>query len=116
MLDDLAHISKLDKAHILDSTDYLDEQVKDSWETSRNLKLQGYQTCQNIVVAGMGGSALGGRVVHYLEFQNLRAPLEVVTGYHLPNYTNDKTLVILSSYSGSTEETISSCHDVIVNA
>ncbi len=56
----------------------------------------------------MGGSALGGRIVHYLEFRNLRAPIEIVTNYHLPNYVNQDSLVILSSYSGNTEETIAS--------
>jgi len=63
---------------------------------------------QNIVVSGMGGSALGGRVLVNLERQALKIPIIVSTEYHLPNFVNKKSLVIISSYSGNTEETISS--------
>lgn len=61
----------------------------------------------NIVISGMGGSALGGRVIASLERQTLRVPITVSTEYHLPNFANEKTLVIISSYSGETEETLS---------
>ncbi len=62
----------------------------------------------NIVVSGMGGSALGGRIIGSLERQTLKIPLVVSTEYHLPRFVNAKTLVVVSSYSGNTEETISS--------
>ncbi|KKU57563.1 MAG: Bifunctional phosphoglucose/phosphomannose isomerase [Candidatus Amesbacteria bacterium GW2011_GWA2_47_11b] len=61
----------------------------------------------NIVISGMGGSALGGRVMASLERQTLRVPIAVSTEYHLPNFANEKTLVVISSYSGQTEETLS---------
>lgn len=64
---------------------------------------------QHIVVAGMGGSALAaGMVKNWLE---LDVPLEVVRRYDLPHYVNEHTLVIASSYSGNTEETISALED-----
>ncbi|CAN5320752.1 bifunctional phosphoglucose/phosphomannose isomerase [soil metagenome] len=113
MLDDLKKIAELDKGNILSSIEHLPEQIEDAWNAIKIIDLRGYETAQNIVVAGMGGSALGGRIVHYLEFRNLRAPIEIVTNYHLPNYVNENTLVILSSYSGNTEETIASAHDAI---
>ncbi len=113
MLDDLKKISELDKGGILSSIERLPEQIQDAWRAIQYLDLDGYETCQNIVVAGMGGSALGARIVHSLELKNLRVPIEVVNGYYLPNYVNEKTLVILSSYSGGTEETISSAHDAL---
>lgn len=113
MLDNLAHISNLDKGNILGSIEQLPEQIQSAWETCSKLKLDKYKDIQNVVVAGMGGSALGGRIVHALEFKNLRLPLEIVTNYHLPNYVGKNTLVILSSYSGSTEETLSSANDAI---
>jgi glucose/mannose-6-phosphate isomerase len=62
----------------------------------------------NIVISGMGGSALGGRIVASLERQNLRIPVVVSTEYHLPNFVNRKSLVVISSYSGNTEETLAS--------
>lgn len=62
----------------------------------------------NIILAGMGGSALaGGMVKDWLE---LPLPFEVVRRYALPTYANEKTLVIASSYSGNTEETVSALH------
>lgn len=65
-------------------------------------------TAQNVVISGMGGSALGGRVIASLERQVLRVPIAISTEYHLPNYVNDKSLVVISSYSGNTRETIAS--------
>src|SRR5437016_4960837 len=114
MLDDLAQIAKLDKGNINGSIEHLPEQIEDAWVAVKNLQIpDDYSRVKNIVVAGMGGSALGGRIVHYLEFRNLRTPIEVTTNYHLPNYVNEDSLVILSSYSGNTEETISAATDAL---
>ncbi len=69
---------------------------------------QDFYDVRNIVVSGMGGSALGGRVIASLERQTLRVPVIISTEYHLPNFVDKHSLVIISSYSGNTEETISS--------
>ncbi len=57
-----------------------------------------------IVVAGMGGSALAAGIAR--SWLNTSIPFEVVKDYVLPAYVNEKTLVIASSYSGNTEETL----------
>ena len=62
----------------------------------------------SIVVAGMGGSALAALVAKVLLTKQLAVPFEIVRGYDLPAYINESTLVIASSYSGNTEETLSS--------
>lgn len=67
-----------------------------------------FSSVSNIVISGMGGSALGGRVINSLERQTLKTPVIVSTEYHLPNFVNEHTLVVISSYSGNTEETLSS--------
>lgn len=113
-LDDLTRIEKLDKGKVLTSIALLAHQLKQSWEEVKVLNFgKLYREVQNIVVGGMGGSALGGRIVDSLFNDRLRVPLEIATDYHLPNYVNSKTLVVLSSYSGNTEETIASAHDAI---
>lgn len=113
-LDDLTQIQKLDRGNILSSIEHLPEQISQAWKDTKYLSLpESYSNCQNIVVAGMGGSGLGGRIVHHLEAEKLRVPIEVVTSYKLPNYVNKDTLLILSSYSGNTEETISAAYDGI---
>lgn len=61
----------------------------------------------SIVVAGMGGSALAALIVKIWLKTELQLPFEVVRSYDLPAYVNEHTLVIASSYSGNTEETIS---------
>lgn len=63
---------------------------------------------KNIVISGMGGSGLGGRVLVSLERQTLRIPIVVSTEYHLPAFVDEQSLVVISSYSGDTRETISS--------
>lgn len=60
-----------------------------------------------IVVTGMGGSALAALIAKVWLCQDLKIPFEVVRGYDLPQYVNRHTLVIASSYSGNTEETLS---------
>lgn len=61
-----------------------------------------------VVVAGMGGSALAAGLVKVWLDSQLNVPFEIVRDYTLPNYVDNQTLVILMSYSGNTEETLSS--------
>ena len=53
-----------------------------------------YTNIRNVVVAGMGGSAIGGDVVSVLEKDNLNVPFVVCRGYSLPNWVNENTLVV----------------------
>ena len=65
------------------------------------------ENIDHILIVGMGGSAIGGDVVSVLENENLKVPFQVVRGYTCPSWVNENTLVICSSYSGNTEETLS---------
>lgn len=66
---------------------------------------------KNIVLTGMGGSALAALLAKALLRPKLSIPFEIVRGYSLPNYVNRNTLVIASSFSGNTEETLSALED-----
>ena len=59
-----------------------------------------------LIVAGMGGSAVGGRLAQGAIGPRLRRPLVVAAGYELPGWASSDTLVLCSSYSGTTEETL----------
>ena len=59
----------------------------------------------------MGGSAIGGDVVSVLEKECIDVPFLVCRGYSVPNWVNKNTLVICSSYSGNTEETLAALDD-----
>lgn len=61
----------------------------------------------SVIITGMGGSALAALLARVLLQSKLSIPFEIVRGYDLPQYVNDHTLVIASSYSGNTEETLS---------
>lgn len=61
----------------------------------------------NVVITGMGGSTLAALLLKTLKRGETTVPIEVVRGYSLPAYVNEQTLVIASSYSGNTEETLS---------
>ena len=61
----------------------------------------------SLVVTGMGGSALAALVIKVLLQSKLSIPFDIIRGYDLPGYVNENTLVVASSYSGNTEETLS---------
>ena len=58
-----------------------------------------------LIAAGMGGSAVGGRLAAGVLAPLLRRPVAIADGYELPGYAGPGTLVLCSSYSGATEET-----------
>ncbi|MDE3056827.1 MAG: bifunctional phosphoglucose/phosphomannose isomerase [Bacteroidota bacterium] len=78
-------------------------------ETAR-IKLSA-ASIRNIVVSGLGGSAIGGDLLRSYLAGEINVPIAVSRHYFLPRYVNEKSLVIISSYSGNTEETISSHKD-----
>ena len=67
-----------------------------------------YSKVNKVVISGMGGSAIGGDLVSSLALSEAKLPIFVHRGYDLPAFVDAQTLVIASSYSGMTEETISS--------
>jgi glucose/mannose-6-phosphate isomerase len=71
--------------------------------TPHGLSLSNYH---NIVIGGLGGSGIGGRLVKNIYMDRLPLPVECIADYTLPAYVNEKTLVLLGSYSGNTEETL----------
>ncbi|MGI8779156.1 MAG: bifunctional phosphoglucose/phosphomannose isomerase, partial [Solirubrobacteraceae bacterium] len=59
-----------------------------------------------LIVAGMGGSSVGGRLASGALGPRLRRPLALAMGYDIPSWIGRETLVLCASYSGSTEETL----------
>ena len=66
-----------------------------------------YLDINNILILGMGGSAIGGDVSRVLIQNECKVPIIVNRSYNIPKWVNEKTLVLASSYSGNTEETLS---------
>jgi len=80
---------------------------RQAWEMTLNLASpEAYKNINKILVLGMGGSAIAGDLVAGLVAEEARIPILVCRDYGLPGYVDAGTLVIASSYSGMTEETL----------
>ncbi len=64
-------------------------------------------TIENVVITGLGGSGMGGKIVAELLENELAVPVHLNNSYSIPSFVSENTLVIASSFSGNTEETIS---------
>ncbi|MCX7876255.1 MAG: bifunctional phosphoglucose/phosphomannose isomerase [Melioribacteraceae bacterium] len=88
-------------------------QVEYAWNLNLDLSKIDLSKIKNIIVTGLGGSAIGGDLIYNFLKDELNIPYLVNRNYSLPNYSNEETLVIASSYSGNTEETISALNNAI---
>lgn len=99
--------TKLDKQNMLGSLELLDAQMKEVLEEGRELKLPtSYKKVKNVVLLGMGGSAIGMHLIKSVFADELKVPIEIISDYKLPAMVGKDTLAIASSYSGGTEETL----------
>jgi len=111
ILDNLQQIIKLDTSRMRDSIAEVGPQCLQAWqETQRlrftkNFKLRTKKST-GLVVCGMGGSGIGGHILKSLFGTKLKIPFEIINDYKLPGWVNKNTLVIVSSYSGTTEEAL----------
>ncbi len=111
-LDSVKKIATLDSQNMLGSIESLALQCQQAWEDVQQISVpKAYRSVERMVLAGMGGSALGGDVVEYAFSRQLTVPFAVSRQYQLPNYVNRKTLCVISSYSGTTEETLAAVRD-----
>src|SRR5438270_9070582 len=107
-LDDPAAYGMLDPSDMYRRVEQLPEQMEHAWALAGEVELPGsFRNVQSVVVAGMGGSAIGGSLVEAYGADEIPVPVTVWRGYGLPAYVNENTLVIAVSYSGNTEETLS---------
>jgi glucose/mannose-6-phosphate isomerase len=106
-LDHFAALQKLDPDGMLGHAAALPKQCQEAWTATQDLALPGdYQNANKVVIAGMGGSAIGGDLAAAVAAGTSTIPVLVHRDYDLPAHVDAKTLVIASSYSGNTEETL----------
>ena len=106
-LDNPKTFAKYDSSDIAFGVERLSQQLKAAFEGVKSVKIpKAYKQVDHIVVVGMGGSSLGGHVLQSGLFDRLKLSLDLVRGYSLPEWVNSKTLVVLSSFSGNTEEVL----------
>jgi len=93
---------------VAQSLAFLPRQIEQAWQELKSYRLPpNYQKITNLVVCGMGGSNLASEVIRSVFGAEMKLPLTLIRGYNLPGFVSRDTLVIISSYSGNTEETVS---------
>ena len=90
------------------------EQIKKSYEIMKNISFSRKESISDIIICGMGGSAIGGDLCKTLLYSStIKLNVYVNRGYALPNWASKSSLVIISSYSGNTEETLSAFYQCL---
>jgi glucose/mannose-6-phosphate isomerase len=108
VIESVEAIKKADPGDMLTKIKDLPLQIKDAWKIVSAATLPpAYGDVRNITVLGMGGSAIGGEFAGALLGDELKVPLNVHRDYGVPGYVGRDSLVIASSFSGNTEETLS---------
>lgn len=123
ILDNVETYQSLDPAGMREHIRELPDQCRRAWALTRDLDLPAAQSqVRQVVVLGMGGSAIGGALVAGLVSEHCAVPILCAGGYDLPAHSGPDSLVVGSSYSGNTEETLSAlaqaiergCHTVVI--
>ncbi len=107
-LDDTRRFAELDPAAMLASIDELPDQLEAAWASGGRLPLGEISGVRQVVLAGMGGSAIGADLLAAYAMPMATVPVTIWRNYELPAFAADeRTLVVVSSHSGNTEESLS---------
>lgn len=108
LLDSPPLYEQFDPSGMLQHLHHFPEQCRRAWDNSARLRLPPeYANVNRVVVSGMGGSAIGGDFIRRLAILDNTVPVAVHREYGRPPFVDGNTLLIFSSYSGNTEETLS---------
>jgi glucose/mannose-6-phosphate isomerase len=95
-----------DKSNMKNVIEGMPLQIKQAYDTDIHIKLKGKPS--SIMICGMGGSSIAGQILaSYMDIEKFPLPIINIQSYDVPAYANDNTLLLINSYSGNTEETIS---------
>ena len=112
VLDDAENIKSVDRSRMIDFCVNQPKLYREAASLAEKIQVD-YPKPNNVIVAGMGGSGIGGDLLKDWAKNKLDVPIEVNRDYELPEYAGKKTLVLISSYSGDTEETLSAFLDAL---
>ena len=107
ILDDWQSFVKIDPSKMLDEIDRLPDQLAQAWELGQAFDLPRWKDIDGVVIVGMGGSGIGADLFQAFAAPLSEKPVQIWRNYDLPAFVSKRTLVILSSHSGNTEEILS---------
>ncbi|MDB4088855.1 bifunctional phosphoglucose/phosphomannose isomerase [Flavobacteriales bacterium] len=91
------------------------QQLEEAFEIGKKSSLnKTNKTLENVIICGLGGSGIGGKIASQIVENFSQIPVVVHNTYYLPKFVGENTLVIISSYSGDTEETVSSLKEALL--
>ena len=100
-------MERLDQSDMHGSIGSIPDQVEAAWgDMTGRVFPDACRDVDHVVVAGMGGSALGAHLIMDVFRDRLSVPVTVVSDYQAPAWIDERTLIVLSSYSGGTEEVL----------
>lgn len=115
-LDDLSKLERLDPQNMLAEIGSLPDQLQSAWDLGQACDLPAASKISRVVISGMGGSAIGAALLAAYVAPSCPAPVFVHRDYGLPAWARGpETLVIASSHSGDTEETLDSFEAAVRN-
>lgn len=88
-------------------------QIRDAIEIGKKNVVSENVNFSNILACGLGGSGIGAKISKSLFLSELSIPFEFCNDYTIPNFVDENTLVIITSYSGNTEETLMALEECI---
>ncbi|HVP92404.1 MAG TPA: bifunctional phosphoglucose/phosphomannose isomerase [Acidobacteriota bacterium] len=112
ILNDLKKMKEVDRNDMLSFCVKAPEHYEKAARLAKVISIN-YPKPKTIIIAGMGGSAIGGELVKDWARDKIAVPVEVCREYSLPAYADKSTMVAVVSYSGETEETLSVFLDAI---
>lgn len=115
VLDNLEKIRAVDPSNMYNSIFDMPEHITEAMDIVRRWRVNpdDFADIKNIIVTGMGGSAIAGELIRTYLSSKMLIPFHICRNYNLPEYVDDETLVIASSYSGNTEETLAAVDDAL---
>ncbi len=115
ILNDIDTLRSLDPGNMYNLIFDLPEQMTKALKMAGgwNVQANDFPDVKNIVVVGMGGSAMAGDLLRSYLSGELLIPMQICRNYVLPEYVDDESLVIALSYSGNTEETLAAVDDAL---
>ena len=112
VLDDIEKIKAVDKSKMINFSLDSAKLYRESAKLAEKIQVN-YPKPNSIIVAGMGGSGIGGDLLKDWARNRTTVPIEVNREYQLPAYAGKRTLVLITSYSGDTEESLGAFLDAL---
>jgi glucose/mannose-6-phosphate isomerase len=107
MTDEQEKTITLDKSNMIDGLTHFPEQIKEALQIVEKTERISLLKIDNVIISGMGGSAISGDILESLFRDKIDVPFVVNREYDLPKWANKDTLIIFISYSGNTDEVLS---------